>query len=309
MSGKRVRDERRAKRLEEAVTARLADMSGQELIALLRDKGFTAHGDKQIVVHNPQATQAALNTAYQQGYKAGDGAADRIYREWVTEAQSIDLQVTAILNFVTGVLTLMYGRDLDRQRVIVTFERPAADLLDVLHRADIFNRRFQAAFKTPGIDLSQPIALRELMANAIAAATNGDPISAETLLAELQALRPAAIVDRMAIIREANKPGRKEETAAGYIVEQVHELMTDYPTWRRRAEVLIESLAALDYRTPAQEDALKQLREQERTGTHGEYIKNTYHNARKKAAADGLSEAKNRVKLSTTLQNDKPVLT
>lgn len=286
----------------------IQDMSATELNALLRDKGIITHGENAAIVPESEAARKMLDSAYQQGVRDGDAAADRIYREWVTEAQAIDLQVTAILNFVTGVLTLMYGRDLDRQRVIATFEGPAADLLDVLHRADIFNRRFQSTFKTPGIDLSQPIALRELMANAIAAASNGDPISAGTLLAELQALRPSAIVDRMAIIREANKPGRKEETATGYIVEQAHELMSVYPTWRRRAEALIAALAALGYRTPAQADALALLRDQQRAGTHGDYVKNTYHNARKKAASEGLTEAKNRVKLSTTPQSENLVL-
>jgi len=295
------------KRAARANFADMAALAPREIAALLGGQGFITTGGKTLLLSDTETSRTILDqadqqklVAYNEGRKAGIADSFASFDHWIAEAHLIDVAFVGVINFISGVCTLLYGRHLRSEQVIGTFQQPHADLVDVLSRGDIYNRRFQAAFGCDGIDLSKAYKLYDLLANTIASAKNGGSVDSERLLEALVGFRHIEIINRMAIIRATNKPGRREETATGYIVARLAELESIYPTWRRRAEIIIDELQAFDYRTPTQDEALKTLLEARRADSHAVYVKDTFHNAKKREASEGLIPPKFRVKGSTT---------
>lgn len=303
MSEKAARAARREVKLKQAARDYLANMPAADLIALLSDKGIIAQGENAALVQESEATrvmlesayqqgrqdtQTALNNAYGSGYQAGLETFYRgAYETWIEPAHDIEKAFTGILNFVTGIISLMYGRHMEREKVVQTFEPIIADLAEILNRADLFNRRYYAAYGEEGLDLSKVIALRDMLA-AFIVDVHQTPLDSERLFDALRAVRHHKLIDRAMIARAANKPGEYAPYTE-WITQ--HALITRQErglTWDQTAEALISELESMTFRPNHLDEALKMLRSNRDQGRHGDYVKTTCKN-RGKNRVNGLT--------------------
>lgn len=315
MSEKTARAARRAAKLRDAAREYLENLPAADLIALLSDKGIIAQGEnaalvqeseatrvmlesayqqgrqdrgKQIAVQE-QTTQATLNNAYGAGYQAGlDTFYRGAYETWIEPAHEIEKAFTGILNFVTGIISLMYGRNMERTKVVQTFEPITADLAEILNRADLFNRRYYAAYGEEGLDLSKVIALRDMLA-AFIVDVHQTPLDSERLFDALRAVRHHKLIDRAMIARAANKPGEYAPytewiTQHALIARQERGL-----TWDQTADALISELEDMAFLPNHLEEGLKLLRANRDQGRHGDYVKTTCKNRGKDQRVNRLT--------------------